>query len=217
MNNLDSILKSRDFTLLTKVHLVKAMVFPVVMYGCENWTIKKTEHQRIDAFELWVLEKTLESPLDYKEIQPVNPKGNQSWICNGRTGAETEAPILWPPDVKNSHCKRPWCWERLKAGGEGDNRGWDGWMASLARRTWVWASSGSWWWTEKPGVLQSLGSQRVRRDWATELNWMTTIIFKRYCQGNEDKPQIKVKALQRNIYMLMDLPENIQRALKPLH
>ena len=77
MNNLDSILKSRDFTLLTKVHLVKAMVFPVVMYGCENWTIKKTEHQRIDAFELWVLEKTLESPLDYKEIQPVNPKGNQ--------------------------------------------------------------------------------------------------------------------------------------------
>ena len=76
--NLDSVLKSRDITLPTKVRLVKAMVFPVVMYGCENWTIKKTEHQRIDAFELWVLEKTLESPLDYKEIQPVNPKGNQS-------------------------------------------------------------------------------------------------------------------------------------------
>ena len=78
MTNLDSIFKSRDITLLTKVHLVKAMVFPVVMYGCESWTIKKAERQRIDAFELWVLEKTLESPLDCKEIQPVHPKGNQS-------------------------------------------------------------------------------------------------------------------------------------------
>ena len=78
MTNLDSTFKSRDITLPTKVHLVKAMVFPVVTYGCESWTINKAEHQRIDAFELWVLEKTLESPLDYKEIQPVNPKGNQS-------------------------------------------------------------------------------------------------------------------------------------------
>ena len=78
MTNLDSILKSRDITLPTKVHLVKAMVFPVVMYGCESWTIMKAEHRRIDAFEVWVLEKTLESPLDYKEIQPVCPEGNQS-------------------------------------------------------------------------------------------------------------------------------------------
>ena len=78
MTNLDRILKSKDIPLPTKVHLVKAMAFPVVMYGCENWTIKKTEHQRIDAFELWVLEKTLESPLDSKEIQPVHSKGNQS-------------------------------------------------------------------------------------------------------------------------------------------
>ena len=84
----------------TKVHLVKALVFPVVMYGCESWTIKKAEHQRIDALVL-VLEKTLESPLDCKEIQPVNPKGNQSWIFIGRTDAEAETPILWPPDVKN--------------------------------------------------------------------------------------------------------------------
>ena len=100
MTHLDSILKSRDITLTTKVHLVKAMVVPVVMYGCESKTIKKAECQRIDAFEL-VLEKTLESPLDCKEIQPVHPKGNQLWIFIGRTEAEAETPVLWPPDAKN--------------------------------------------------------------------------------------------------------------------
>ena len=98
MTNLDSILKSRDITLLIKAHLVKSMVFPVVMYGCESWTIKKVEHQRIDAFETVVLEKTLESPLDCKEIQPVHPKGNQSSIFIGRTEAEVEALVLWPLD-----------------------------------------------------------------------------------------------------------------------
>ena len=97
---LDSILKSRDITLPTKVHLVKAMVFPVVMYGCESWTIKKAEHRRIDVFELWC-RRRLESPLDCKEIQPVHPKGDQSWVFIGRTDVETETPILWPPDVKN--------------------------------------------------------------------------------------------------------------------
>ena len=102
MTNLDSILKSRDITLPTRVRLVKAMFFPVVMYGCESWTIKKAERQRIEAFELQLgLEKTLESPLGCKEIQPVHPKGNQSWIFIGRTDAEAEIPILWPPDVKN--------------------------------------------------------------------------------------------------------------------
>ena len=105
MTNLDSILKSRDITLPTKVHLVKAMVkamvFPVVMYGCESCTIKKAEHWRIDAFELWCLEKTLESLLDYKELQPVYPKGNQSWIFIGRTDTEAETPILWLPDLKH--------------------------------------------------------------------------------------------------------------------
>ena len=99
MTNLDSLFKSRDITLPTKIHLVKVMVFPVVMYGCESWTIKKAEHQRIDAFDV-VLEKTLESPLDSKEIQPVNPKGNQSWIFR-RTHVEAETPILWPPNAKN--------------------------------------------------------------------------------------------------------------------
>ena len=102
MTNLGSILKSIDITLPAKVRLsLKAVVFPVVIYGCESWTIKKAEHQRIDAFEPVVLEKTLESPLDCKEIQPVHPKGDQSWVFIGRTDVEAEIPILWPPDVKN--------------------------------------------------------------------------------------------------------------------
>ena len=100
MTNLDSILKSRDITLPTKVRLVKAMVFPVVMYGYESWTIKKAEHQRIDAFKLWCW-RTLESPLDCKEIQPVHSKGDQSWVFIGRTDAEAEAPVHWPPDAKS--------------------------------------------------------------------------------------------------------------------
>ena len=99
MTNLDSILKSRDITLPTEVCLVKAMVFPVVVFECESWTIKKAEHRRIDAFELWL--KTLESPLDCKEIQPVHPKGNQSWVFIGRTDVEAETPILRPPHAKS--------------------------------------------------------------------------------------------------------------------
>ena len=100
MTNLDSIFKSRDITLPTKVHLVKAMVFPVVRYGCERWTIKKAECRRIDAFELlcW---RRLESPLDCKEIKPVYPKGDQSWVFIGRTDAEADAPVLWSSDAKN--------------------------------------------------------------------------------------------------------------------
>ena len=100
MTSLDSILKSRDITLPTKVHLVKALVFPVVMYGCESWTIQKAERQRIDALELWCWRRLL-SPLDYKEIQPVHPKGDQSWVFIGRTDTEAEIPILWPPDTKS--------------------------------------------------------------------------------------------------------------------
>ena len=99
VTNLDSILKSKDITLPTKVRLVKAMVFPVVIYRCASWTVKKAEHRKIDAFEL--LEKTLESPLDCKEIQPVHPKGDQSWVFIGRTDAEAETPILWPSHVNS--------------------------------------------------------------------------------------------------------------------
>ena len=101
MTNLDSILKSRDITLPTKVHLVKAMVLPVVMYGCESWTIKKAEHWRIDAFELWCWRRLLRVPLDCKDIQPVHPKGDQSWVFIGRTDVEAETSIFWPPDAKS--------------------------------------------------------------------------------------------------------------------
>ena len=133
----------------------------------KNWTIKKSWVQKNWCFYA-VLEKTLESPLDYKEVKPVYPKGNQSWIFIGRTDAE--APILWPPDARNWLIgKDPDA--RCKAGGEGGDRGQDGWMASPPQWTWVWASSRSWWWTGRPGVLQSTGLQRVRHDWATELNW----------------------------------------------
>ena len=131
--------------------------------------------RELDSKESWapknwcfwtvVLEKTPESPLDCKEIQPVHPEGDQSWIFIGRTDAEADTPILWPPDSK-----RPWFWKRLKAGGggEGDDRGWDGWMASPTQWTWVWVNSGSWWWTGRPGVLQSMGvakSRTLLSDW----------------------------------------------------
>ena len=101
MTNLESIFKSRDITLPTKVCLVKAMVFPVVMYGCESWTVKKAECRRIDAFEPWCWGRLLESPLDSKEIQPVHPKGDQSWVFIGKTDVEAETPILWSPNTKS--------------------------------------------------------------------------------------------------------------------
>ena len=131
----------------------------------EGWMLKNW------CFWTVVLEKTLESPLDCKEIQPLSPKRKSvlnihwkdwCWSWNSNTLA------TWCEEL--THWKRPWCWERLKAG-EGDDRGWDGWMASPTQWTWVWASSRSWWWTGKPGMLQSLGSQRVAHDQATKLNW----------------------------------------------
>ena len=131
----------------------------------ESWAPKNW------CFQTVVLEKILENPLDCKEIQPVHLKRSQSWIFIGRTDAEAEVLILWPPDAKNWLIgERLWCWERLKAEGIVDCRRWDGWMAS-SQWIWVWASSWSWWWTGKLGVLQSMGSQRVGHDWVTELNW----------------------------------------------
>ena len=162
VTNLDSVLNSKDISLLTKVLLVKAMVFPVIMYKCESWTKKKAEHGRIDAFEFWwivVLKKTLESPLDWKEIKLVNPKGNQPCLL---IDAEVESPILWPSDAKSQHIGKDWCWQRLTAGWGGGNRGRGGWIASPTPWIWVWANSGRWWRTGRPGVLQSMGSQRVR-------------------------------------------------------
>ena len=148
------------------------MVFPVVMYGCESWTVKKAECLKDWCFWTMVLEKSLESPLDCKEIQLVHPKSDQSWVFIGRTDAKAKTLIIWPPHVKSWLIGKDWCWEGLGAGGEGDNRGWDGWMASPTRWTWVWVNSGSWWWTGRPGVLQFVGSQRVGHDCATELNWL---------------------------------------------
>ena len=129
----------------------------------EGWALKNL------CFWNVVLEKTAESPLDCKEIQPVHPTvpgvhwKDWCWSWNSNTLATSCAEL--------THWKRPWCWEGLGAGGEGDNRGWDGWMASPTRWTWVWVNSGSWWWTGRPGMLWFVGSQRVGQDWATELNW----------------------------------------------
>ena len=151
-----------------KIHLDKAMVFPVVMYGCESWTIKlSTELMLLNCS---VREDSWEF-LGQQGDPTIHPKGNQSWIFIGRTNVEAETPILLPSDSKNWLIGKDWCWERLKAGGEGDDRGWDDWIASLTQRTRVWVNSGSWWWTGRPGILQSMGSQRVGHNWVTELNF----------------------------------------------
>ena len=170
MTNLDSILKSRDITLPSKVCLVKAMVFPVVMYGCERWTVKKAEHRRIDAFELWCWRRLLRvcwsakrSNQSILKISPGVHWKDWCWSWNSNTLA------TWCEEL--THLKRPWCWERLRAGGEGSDRGWDGWMASPTWWTWVWVDSGSWCWTGRPGLLWFMGLQSVGHDWATELNW----------------------------------------------
>ena len=171
MTDLDSILKSKDIPLLTKGPSSQSYVF-----SSNHVWIWELDHKESWVPKNWcfwtvVLEETLESPLDCKEIQPVHSKGDQSWIFTGKTDAEAEAPILWATWCEELiHWKRPWCWERLKTGEEGDERGWDGWMASTTWWTWVWASSGNKWWTGKPGMLQSMWSQRGGHDWATELN-----------------------------------------------
>ena len=171
MTNLDSILESRDITLSTKVHLVKTMVFPVVMYECESWTIKKAECQRIEAFELWCWRRLLRVPWTAR-------RSNQSILKEISPGCLLGGLMLklklntlatWCEEL--THLERPWCWERLKAGGEGGDRGWDGCMASPTQWTGVRVHSGSWWWTGRPGMLQLMGSQSRTRlsDW-TELN-----------------------------------------------
>ena len=136
--------------------------------ACESWDYKESWALKNWYFCILVLEKTLESPLNWKVIKLVNPKGNQSWIVIGRTDVEAETPILWSPDAKKlTHWKRPWCWERLKARGEGDDGGWVGWMASQTRWTWVWVGSKEAWGAAIHGAAKS----RTRRsDW-TELKW----------------------------------------------
>ena len=131
----------------------------------ETWALKNW------CFWTVVLEKTLESPLDCKEIRPVHSKGDQSWVFFGKNDAKAETQYCGHLMQRVDPLEKLWCWERLGAGGEGDDRGWDGWMASPTRWMRVWVNSGSWWWTGRPGVLRFMGSQRVGHDWATELNW----------------------------------------------
>ena len=147
------------------------MVFPVVMYGCESWTMKKAEHWRIDAFELWYWSRLLRIPWTGR-------RSNQSILKEISPGCSLEGLMLKLKLQYFGHLmqrtnslERPWCWEGLGAGGEGDDRGWDGWMVSPTRWTWVWVNSRSWWWTGRPGELQFMGSQRVGHEWMTELNW----------------------------------------------
>ena len=174
ITTLDSILKSRDITLPTKVHLVKVMVFPGALYGCESWTIKKAKCRRIDAFELWFWRRLLRVPWTarrsnqsiLKEISPEYSLEDWCWSWNSNTLA------TWCKEL--THWKRPWCWERLKARGEGDDRGRDGWMASLTQWAWVWVNPGSRWWTGRSGMLQSMGSQRAGHD--ERLNWTELLI-----------------------------------------
>ena len=175
MTNLDSIFKSRDITLPTKVCLVKAMVFSVVMYECESWTVKKAEHRIIDAFELWCWRRLL-------RVLWTARRSNQSILKEISPGISLEGMMLKLKPQYFGHLmqrvdslKKTLNWEGLGAGGKGDDRGWDGWMASLIRWTWVWVNSGRWWWTGRPDVLQFMGLQWVRHEQGTELSDWTEV------------------------------------------
>ena len=169
MTNLDSIFKSRDITLQTKVHLIKAMVFPMVMCGCESWSVKKAECWRIDAFELWCWRRLLRVFLDCKEIQP-HPKGDQSWVFIGRTDAEAETLVLWPPHAKSwiigkeSDAGRDWGQEEKRTTEDGI-AGWHHWLDGRESEWTPGTGDG------QGGLACFMGSQRVAHDWATELNW----------------------------------------------
>ena len=171
MTNLDSIFKSRDITVTTKVHLVKAMVFPVVMYGCESWTVKQAEHRRIDAFELWCWRRLLRIPWTTRRsnqsiLKEISPGCSLEWVM-----LKLKLQYFGHLMQRVDSLKRVCCCGGLGAGERGDDRGWDGWVASLTRWTFVWVNSRRWWWTGRPGVLRFTGSQRVRHDWVMELNW----------------------------------------------
>ena len=164
MTNLDGILKSRDITLPTKVHLVKAMVFPVVMYGCESWTIKKAERWRIDAFELWCWRRLLRVPWTARRynqsiLKEISPEYSLEGLML-KLKLQYFGCLMWRTDSFGKTLMLG----KVESRRRGDNRGWDGWMASPTQWTWVGVNSGSWWWTGSPGVLQSMGSQRVGHD-----------------------------------------------------
>ena len=157
------------------------MVFSVVMCGCESWTIKKAECRRIDAFELWCWRKLLRVPWTARRSIPsilkeISPEYSLEGLML-KLKLQYFGHLMWRTDS----LKRPWCWERLKVGREGDDRRWDGWMASLTQWIWVWVSSESWWWSGKPGVLQSMRLQRDGHNWATELNWTVLCLVAQSC------------------------------------
>ena len=164
-----------------------------------------------DAFWTVVLARTLESPLDCKKIQPVHSEGDQSRVFIGRTDVEAETPTLLATLCEElTHLKRPWCWERLKAGGEGADRGWDGRLASPTQWTWVWVDSGSWWWTGRPGVLRFMGSQRVRHDWVTELNWTENKSRDMSSSWVRGLSIVKMSILPKLIYRFLATPIKIK-------
>ena len=151
----------------TKVHVVKAMVFPVLMYGCESWTIKKAEGWRIDALELWCWRRLLRVPWTARRsnqsiLKEIIPEYSLERLM---LKLQYFGHLMWRTDSFEKTLGK------IEAGGEADDRGWDGRMASPTQWTWVWVNSGSWWWAGRPGMLWFMGSQRVRHDWATELNW----------------------------------------------
>ena len=169
MTNLVSILKSRDITLPTKVCLVKVMVFPVIMYGCESWTIKKPERPIIDAFDKWCWRRLLRVPWTARRsnqsiLKEISPEYSLEELML-KLKLQDSSHLM--QRAQHFHWKRPWCWERLRAGGEGDNRGWDGWMALPTQWTWVWVNSGSWWWTGRPGAA----CHGVAKNWTRLSDW----------------------------------------------
>ena len=199
MTNLDSILKSRDITLPRKVHVVQAMVFSVVIYGCESWTIKKAEHWRTDVFELWCWSKLLRVPWTarwsnqsiLKEISPACSleglmlKLRLRYFGHLMRRADSLEKTLMLGKI-----------EGRRRRGQQRMRGWDGWMASSTQWTWIWVNSGSWWWTGRPGVLQSMGSPRVRHDWVTELNWTGLIYLQQRKHTQDSLPRLWVIGIE---------------------
>ena len=168
MTILDRVLKSKDITLPARVRLVKAMVFPVVMYVCERWIVKKAEHQRIDAFELWCWRRLLRVPWTARRSnQSILKEINSEYSLEGLT-VKLKLQYFGHLMLSVNSLEKTLMLGKIEGKGEGDNGGWDGWMASLTRWTWVWASSARWWKTGKPDMLQSMGSQRVGYNWVTE-------------------------------------------------
>ena len=170
-------IKKQKHYFVNKCPCSQGMVFPVVMYGCESWTIKKAECGRIGAFELWCWRRLLRVPWTAKRsnqstLKEVSPRCSLEGLML-KLKLQYFGHLMWRADS----LKRSWFWERLRTGGEGDNRGWAGWMASPTQRTWVWLNCGSWWWTGSSRVLQFTESQRVRHD--ERLNWTEPISEKK--------------------------------------